>query len=146
MIHIGIFKILSLGNTKHLVAFLLVEKLSLLIEQLKRIPHTWIVTGSDDDTTTGSLHGNSYLSGGCGGQSDIYHIKAHTHKGTTHHILDHFARDTGIPAHHDLVAGNLCGLTYECSISRSKLHYIQRIECITRTTSYRSTDARDGFN
>ena len=116
VIHIGILEVLCLGNAQHLVALSLVQELAFFIQQLQGIPHTGIMTGSDDDTAAGTLHGNGNLGGRSGGQTDIDNIESHAHQGSAYHILDHGTRDTGITAYHNLVALYLGGTTDQRSI------------------------------
>ena len=140
MIHIRILKVFSLGNTKHLVAFFLVQEFALFVQQLQGIPHAGIVAGSNDDAATSAFHGYSDLGcRGCG-QTDVHHIKAHAHQGSTHYVLYHLTAYTGIASHNNLVALNLGCASYQCGISRSELYDIQWIKGITGWSSDGSAD------
>ena len=62
--HLGIVESLGLGNTKHLVAFFLVEELALLVQQLQGIPLFGIVGSGQDDTAAGPFHGHGQFGSG----------------------------------------------------------------------------------
>ena len=102
--------------------------------------------GGDDDTTVGTTHGDGQLSSGGGGKSDVQHITAHAHQGTTDHVLNHLSRDTGITAYDNLqllarmLTGNKGG------IGCGKLDDVQRVEGIASGSANRSADTRNRFN
>ena len=101
MIHIRIVEVFLLCDTQHLVTISCCEELTLLVEELEGIPLAWVVRSCDDDTAGGTTHGNSKFSGRSSSQTDVQHIVAHTHEGSTNHILYHLARDARITAYND---------------------------------------------
>ena len=152
MVHIGILEVLSLGNTEYLVAILLVEELSLAVEQLEGIPLAGVMGGGNDDAAVGSAHAHSQFGGGGGGESDIDDVVAIAHEGTADHILDHLAGNAGVTANDNAAAGfsplSLSPLSSflsplnKGSIGGYKLHDVQWIQRIAGRASDRTTDAR----
>ena len=123
MVHIGILESLFLGYAKHLVAFFLVEELTLAIEQLQGIPLARIMRGGDDDAAVGTAHANGQLGGRRGGQSDVDDVVAIAHQSSANHVLHHLARDAGIAANDNLAATLLSlALRDKSGIGGYKLH------------------------
>ena len=145
-VNVSILKILSCSDVEHLVAVVLRQELTLLVEQLERIPVAGVVAGGDDDTTcsTTPLHGE--LCGRRSGQADVHHIVANTHERTTDHVLHHLTRDTCVASNHDLVACRLAATADEGGVSRCKLHNVKRVQSVARTASDGTTDARNRFD
>ena len=101
MIHIRIFEVFLLSDAQHLVTISSSKELTLLVEEFEGIPLAWVVRSSDDDTAGCTTHGNSKFGGRSSSQTDVQHIVAHTHEGSTNHILYHLARDACITAYND---------------------------------------------
>ena len=143
IVNLRILEIFLLCDSQHLVTIVLGQKLAFLIQQLQGVPLAWIVRSCDDDTASRTTHGNSQLSGRSCGKTDVEHVIAHAHQGTTNHVLHHLARDTCITTHHDGVALGCTVATNESSVCRSKLHDVERIESIARWSADSTTDTRN---
>ena len=147
MVHIGILEVFCLSNTEYLVAVLLVEELSLAVEQLEGIPLAGVMGSGNDDAAVGSAHAYSQFGGGSGGESDIDDVVAIAHEGTADHVLDHLAGDAGVTANDNAAAGvsplsSFLSPLNKGSIGGYKLHDVQWIQRIAGRASDRTTDAR----
>ena len=98
------------------------------------------------DTTTGTFHRNGQFSGRCGSQVDVDNVPSHTHQGTYHYVLHHFAGETGVTAYYDLVAFYSTRFADECSISRCEFHDVKRVEPLACMAADGSADSRDRFD
>ena len=138
MVYIGIVESLGLGYGEHLGTVGSGKEFALGIEELQGVPLARVVAGGDDDTTIGAAHAHCQFGSGCGGQTDINDIEAHTHEGTANDAIDHRARDAGVTAYYYLVG--LLGLANECGIGCGKLYDVQRVESVAGVTAYGATN------
>ena len=146
MIYICVFKILLLCNVQHGIAVGLGQELALVVEQLQRIPMAWIVAGRDDDAAIGATHAYGEFSSRRCCQADVKHIVAHTHQRAADNAAHHRTGDAGVTPHDNLVGRRLCTATDERSVSRSELHNVQGIQCISCAAANRTANAGNRFN
>ena len=146
LVYFGVFESFGFGDAEHFVAFFLIQELSFFVQQLQGVPLLGVVRSGEDDTTTGTFHRNGQFSGRCGSQVDVDNVPSHTHQGTYHYVLYHFAGETGITAYYDLVAFYGTRFADECSISRCEFHDVKRVESLACTAANRSADSRDRFD
>ena len=90
VVHIGIIKILGLGQPQDFLALGIGEEFTIVIEELERIPLLGIVRCGDDDTAAGLFAHHGQLGRGSGGQTDVHDIKAHARE-CTHHRIEYHA-------------------------------------------------------
>ena len=117
MVDVGIFEILLLGDREHLVAIVLGEELTQVIEQFQCVPLTRVVARGDDDSAISAGHGDSQFGGGGGGQPYVDHIIAHTDERTANHTAHHLAGDASVAPHDNTVVGRLSAAAQESGIS-----------------------------
>ena len=130
-VDIGKLVVVIIGTTHHFAGFLGGEKFAAFVQELQSIPLARVVTGSQDDTTTGAFHSHGKFGGGRCGQTDIYHIEAHAHQGTTGDTCHHFAGDTSIVAHNNfttvLSAHHTFAQTGKGGYRFCDVHWVERI-------------------
>ena len=130
VVYIRIFKSLGFGDTQDLITFRSIQKLTMLVQKLQCIPLPRVMTGSQDDSTTSSFHCNGKLGSRSRRKSDIHHIEPHSHQGSTHYILYHLTRNTGITTYYNLITFNRPRLTYQSSISRGEFYNVKRVQAL----------------
>ena len=79
VVYIGKLKRFRFCYTQHFISFFLIQEFSMLIQQLQSVPLSGIVAGSQNNATARSFHGYSQFCSRCRCQSDIHHIKPHSH-------------------------------------------------------------------
>ena len=146
MVDIGIFESLFLRQPQHFIPFFLVQELSLLIQQFQSVPHFRIMRSGNDNASTCTFHrhGQFRCRGGC--QTDVNHIESHAHQCSANHISYHFAWNTRITSHHNLIAFHRCRPANQHGIGRSEFYNIQRIQRITRCSANSAADTGNRFD
>ena len=145
-VHLCILKGFGLRNAQHFVAFLLVEELTLLVQQLQGVPLLGVMRSGQDDAAAGAFHGHGQFGSRSGGKVDVHHIPAHTHQGTDHHVLHHFSGKAGVTSYHNFITLHCTRLANQGRISRCELHDIQRVQPFTGLSANSTADAGYGFN
>ncbi len=141
-LHRSIVKRLGLGQTQHFATLLVVEKLAMLVEQLKRIPLLGIVRSGDDNATTRFLPHHCKFGGGSRGQTDVHHVKTHAGERTHYQIEHHATAQAGITAYDYHIALHRTVVTHILRIGRGKLDDVQRSQAITSRATNGATNSR----
>ena len=130
-----------LCNSKHFLAFGIVEEFAARVQELQGVPLLGIVACSKDDASGGFLAGNSYFGSGRRGKPYIYHIESHGTESGHHETRHHFAGQTGVttndyqPVFFCLgSAGNKCGV---CSC---EFYNVERREALAGSASDGTAD------
>jgi hypothetical protein len=139
-------EIFLLGQSKHLLTLLVIQKLAFLVKKFQRIPLLWIVRCSDDDTTISLVGNNRHLGTRSGAKSDIDNICATAEERALDNIIYHLARDARITTYNDTQSFGLVLARNKTSIGNCKFHNINRCEVFTYFTTYCTTNSGDRFN
>ena len=131
----GEIKVLDLGQSQHFLALGIGQEFTVMVKKFERIPLLGIVRCGDNDATTSVFAHHSKFGSGRGGQSDVHHVKPHSHECAHNGIEHHAARQAGVASHNDNIGLDRRVATHERCISRRKLHDIQWREAITGTTT-----------
>ena len=116
--------IVGFGDADHLLAFGIVEELTVGVEEFEGIPLHGVMAGSDDDTAASLFSSYSEFGGGCRSHADIHDIESHGYESANYEVFHHFAGEASIATHHYSIGITLIRLAKECSVSGSKLHDI----------------------
>ena len=131
MVHVSIVKVLGFSQAEHLLALGIGKEFTVMVEQFEGIPLFGVMRSGNDDTPTGMLAHDCQLGSRRCRQSDVDHIKAHTHERADNGIQHHAARQTGVTSHDDDVGLDGRIATHEGSVSRSEFDDIERREAVT---------------
>ena len=142
----GVVVTLLFGHCQHLLALGIVEELAALVEQLQGVPLSGVVRCGDDDAAVGLVRNHGHLrAGGCA-EPYVDDIDTCAEERALHKVFDHRAREAGIATnnHGDAFAAVL--IFDKTCVCRCELNNIYGREVVRGFASYRSTNARNGFN
>ena len=134
-------EVLLLGQSEHQLTLLSIEELTLLVEELERIPLLRVVRCGDDDTTVSLVCDNCHLGTRCGAETYIDYIHATTEECTLDDVVHHLARDTCVATYDDT---QLLGLILACnkaSVGDSKLNDVDWSEVFTHLSANCTADS-----
>ncbi len=112
-VDLGIVEVLGFGYRQHLVSFFLVQELTLLVQQLQRVPLLGVVRCRQDYAATGTFHRHCHLGRGRCRQTYVHDIPAHSHQCACHDITHHASRDACVATHDNPVVPDGTGAAYQ---------------------------------
>ena len=142
-------ELLGGGKVQDGLAFHRGEELALVVQELEGVPLARVVAGGQDDATVGLREEDGHLGGRRRGETAFDDIDAATHEGPDDELFHHVARQAGVLADDDLVAGTVrlrLALGQRRGIGCREFHDIDRSEGVARCATDGAADTGDGFN
>ena len=146
VVHVGIIKVLGLGQTEHLLALGISQEFAIVVQQFQGIPLFGVVRSGNDDAATGMLTHHGKFSSGSRGKADVNDIKAHASKRSDNSVKHHAARQARVTSNNDDTRLDGRVAAHEGSVCRSELDDIKRREAITGTAADGTADSRYRFD
>ena len=142
-------ELLGGGEVQDGLAFHGGEELALVVQELEGVPLARVVAGGQDDAAVGLREEDGHFRGGRGGEAALDDIDTAAHEGSDDELLHHVARQTGVLADDDLVAGTVrlrLALRQRGGVSGREFDDVNGSERVARCATDGAADAGYGFN
>ena len=137
----GVVECLLLGQREDAFALGVIEELTVLVEQLERIPLLGVMRGGDNDAAVGLVCNYCHLGARGGAESDVDDVGAASHECAFDDVVDHGARDAGVAADNDCETFASVLLAHEANVRRCELDDVDRGQVVALCAADRTSDA-----